>query len=103
METEIWPNLFLECASAGIPIIIANARLSERSLTGYGPVRGLARMAVRCAQTVAAQSQMDADRLIALGARPERVVVAGNIKRTEERRVGKECVSTCRSRWSQYH
>src|SRR3546814_7800859 len=54
---------------AGIPIIIANARLSERSLTGYGPVRGLARMAVRCAQTVAAQSQMDADRLIALGAR----------------------------------
>lgn len=80
METEIWPNLFLECDAAGIPIIIANARLSERSLTGYGPVRGLARMAVRCAHTVAAQSQLDADRLIALGARPERVVVAGNMK-----------------------
>jgi len=80
METEIWPNLFLECASAGIPIVIANARLSERSLGGYGPVRGLARMAVRCAHTVAAQSQADANRLIALGARPERVVVAGNMK-----------------------
>ncbi|MDP2186997.1 MAG: lipid IV(A) 3-deoxy-D-manno-octulosonic acid transferase [Xanthomonadales bacterium] len=80
METEIWPNLFLECDAAGIPIIIANARLSERSLVGYGPVRGLARMAVRCAHTVAAQSQMDADRLIALGARPQRVVVAGNMK-----------------------
>ncbi|PKM09383.1 MAG: 3-deoxy-D-manno-octulosonic acid transferase [Gammaproteobacteria bacterium HGW-Gammaproteobacteria-4] len=80
METEIWPNLFLECASAGIPIVIANARLSERSLGGYGPVRGLARMAVRCAHTVAAQSQADANRLLALGARPERVVVAGNMK-----------------------
>lgn len=80
METEIWPNLFLECARAGIPIVIANARLSERSLGGYGPVRGLARMAVRCAHTVAAQSQADANRLIALGARPERVVVAGNMK-----------------------
>lgn len=80
METEIWPNLFLECSSAGIPIVVANARLSERSLRGYGPVRGLARMAIRCARTVAAQSTTDAERLIALGARPERVVVAGNMK-----------------------
>lgn len=80
METEIWPNLFLECASAQIPIVIANARLSERSLSGYGPVRGLARMAVRCAHTVAAQSQRDAERLIALGAIPRRVTVAGNMK-----------------------
>lgn len=80
METEIWPNLFLECARADIPIIIANARLSEQSLGGYGPVSGLARMAVRCAHTVAAQSHADANRLIALGARPERVMVAGNMK-----------------------
>lgn len=80
METEIWPNLFLECASAQIPIVIANARLSERSLSGYGPVRGLARLAVRCAHTVAAQSQRDAERLIALGAIPQRVTVAGNMK-----------------------
>jgi len=80
METEIWPNLFLECAAAGIPIVIANARLSERSLRGYGPVRALARMAIRCAHTVAAQSATDAARLLALGARPERVVIAGNMK-----------------------
>lgn len=80
METEIWPNLFLECAAAGIPIVVANARLSERSLRGYGPVRALARMAIRCAHTVAAQSGTDAERLTALGARPERVVIAGNMK-----------------------
>lgn len=80
METEIWPNLFLECARADIPIVIANARLSEQSLGGYGPVRGLARMAVRCAHTIAAQTQADANRLIALGAYPERVMVAGNMK-----------------------
>lgn len=80
METEIWPNLFLECEAAQIPIVVANARLSERSLRGYGPVRGLARMAIRCARTIAAQSSADAERLIALGARPERVLVAGNMK-----------------------
>ena len=39
METEIWPNLFLECAARGVPIVVANARLSAKSLRGYGPVR----------------------------------------------------------------
>src|SRR5690606_25615076 len=67
METEIWPNLFLTCHQRGIPIIVANARLSERSLRGYGPVRPLARMAIRCASHVAAQSQPDAERLLELG------------------------------------
>ncbi|MEO8459780.1 MAG: glycosyltransferase N-terminal domain-containing protein, partial [Dokdonella sp.] len=43
METEIWPNLFMTCHERGIPIVVANARLSERSLRGYGPVRPLAR------------------------------------------------------------
>ena len=49
METEIWPNLFLECEKRGVPIVVANARLSEKSLRGYGPVTPLARAAIRCA------------------------------------------------------
>jgi len=80
METEIWPNLFFECNRRGIPIVVANARLSERSLRGYGPVRPLARAAIQCATHVAAQSQADAERLLALGARPEKLSIAGNVK-----------------------
>jgi 3-deoxy-D-manno-octulosonic-acid transferase len=80
METEIWPNLFFECEHRAVPIVVANARLSERSLRGYGPVRPLARDAIRCATFVAAQSHHDAERLLELGARPERLRVVGNLK-----------------------
>ena len=80
METEIWPNLFITCAERRIPIVIANARLSERSLRGYWPIQPLARRAIRCASMVAAQSTSDYERLIALGAEPEHVIIAGNLK-----------------------
>ncbi|WP_395790192.1 lipid IV(A) 3-deoxy-D-manno-octulosonic acid transferase [Aquimonas sp.] len=80
METEIWPNLFLSCEAAGIPVVVANARLSDKSLRGYGPVRPIIRAAIRSARFVAAQSQQDADRLLTLGARPERLRVVGNLK-----------------------
>jgi 3-deoxy-D-manno-octulosonic-acid transferase len=80
METEIWPNLFLICDDRDIPVVVANARLSQRSLDGYGPVRPLARRAIRSARAVAAQSKPDAERLLALGALPERLSIAGNVK-----------------------
>lgn len=80
METEIWPNLFITCRERGIPIVVTNARLSERSLKGYGPVRPLARRAIRCASFVAAQSPIDAERLRSLGAATSRLAVIGNLK-----------------------
>lgn len=80
METEIWPNLFFACRKRGIPVVIANARLSERSLRGYGPVQPLAGEAIRSATFIAAQSQTDYDRFLSLGARPERLAMVGNIK-----------------------
>jgi len=80
METEIWPNLFITCRERGIPIVVTNARLSERSLKGYGPVRPLARRAIRCASFVAAQSPTDAERLRSLGAAVTRLAVVGNLK-----------------------
>lgn len=80
LETEIWPNLFIACRERGIPIVVANARLSERSLRGYGPVRALARRAIRCASYVAAQSPVDAERLRTLGAAVTRLSVVGNLK-----------------------
>ena len=80
METEIWPNLFYECDRRGVPIVVANARLSEKSLRGYGPVRPLARQAIRSARFVAAQSRADAQRLLELGAEPRRLSIVGNLK-----------------------
>ena len=80
METEIWPNLFFECHARKIPLIVANARLSEKSLRGYGPVRPLARSALASARYIAAQSLTDAGRLRDLGAEPERLGVFGNLK-----------------------
>jgi 3-deoxy-D-manno-octulosonic-acid transferase len=100
METEIWPNLFFECERRGVPIVVANARLSEKSLRGYGPVRPLARDAIRCATFVAAQSQQDAERLLELGARPERLRVVGNLK--YDMRVTEDLVpraQQCRAAW----
>ena len=43
METELWPNLYHGCREAGIPLLLVNARLSERSLAGYSRVRPLIR------------------------------------------------------------
>jgi len=80
METEIWPNLFFECQARGIPVIVANGRLSEKSLRGYGPIRPLARSALASTRYIAAQSSTDAARLHDLGADPDRLGVVGNLK-----------------------
>jgi 3-deoxy-D-manno-octulosonic-acid transferase len=78
METEIWPNLLAACAGYGVPVLLANARMSEKSARGYASWRGLVRPALASLAAVCAQSGEDAQRLRALGAR--RVEVAGNLK-----------------------
>lgn len=80
VETEIWPNLYFACRRRGIPLMIVNARLSERSMRGYKPLRGLARSALRCVQLIAAQSRTDVARYRLLGADPQHVLVTGNMK-----------------------
>lgn len=80
VETEIWLNLYVECGRRGIPLVMVNARLSERSLRGYLPVQALARLAMKAVTQVAAQSNADATRLARIGADPARIVVTGNLK-----------------------
>jgi 3-deoxy-D-manno-octulosonic-acid transferase len=80
VETEIWLNLYVECGRRGIPLVMVNARLSERSLRGYLPVQGLAKLAMRAVRLVAAQSNADATRLARIGADPARIHVTGNLK-----------------------
>lgn len=78
METEIWPNLLAGAKRLGVPVMLANARLSERSARGYGRFGALARPAFAALSGVAAQTAGDAVRLQALGACP--VEVCGNLK-----------------------
>jgi 3-deoxy-D-manno-octulosonic-acid transferase len=80
METEIWPNLFAELQRRGVPTIIANARLSERSLQAYRPIAPLVRITMETIDHVAAQSEADAARYRKLGAPAERVHATGNLK-----------------------
>ena len=78
METELWPNLVRECRASNVPVLLANARLSEKSSRGYGRIAGLAREVLQDLAAVGAQTEADAARLAALGA--QRVEVTGNLK-----------------------
>jgi 3-deoxy-D-manno-octulosonic-acid transferase len=78
LETEVWPRLLQECADARVPVALANARLSDRSARRYARVPSLARWAFGNLALVAAQTEHDARRFAALGARD--VSVTGNVK-----------------------
>ena len=80
METEIWPNMITWCYKRNVPLILANARLSERSARGYRRVPRLGRLALKRISQIAAQSDADKQRLISIGAEKDRVTVTGSIK-----------------------
>ena len=80
LETELWPNLIHACAERSIPLVYVNARLSEPSAAGYARFRRLFAPALARVNAVAAQTRGDAERLVATGARADRVVVTGNTK-----------------------
>ncbi len=80
METEIWPNTLAELERRGIPVVLANARLSERSARGYARLAGLTRETLRRFSLIAAQSDADARRFLDLGADPKRTRVTGSLK-----------------------
>lgn len=78
METEVWPTLIAECGKAGVPVVLANARLSERSLRKARKLGKLIADAARGITLVAAQTDADAERVRSLGV--PRVAVTGSIK-----------------------
>jgi 3-deoxy-D-manno-octulosonic-acid transferase len=80
METEIWPNLFTYCGNNNIPLYVINARLSEKSARGYQKIPSLMHSVLANVKCVAAQTQEDAERFIAIGAKPGQVITVGNIK-----------------------
>ena len=80
METELWPNHIHQCAKRGIPVALANARLSARSARGYARFAGLTRPMLEEMSLIAVQTEAEAERFRQLGARPECVEVTGSIK-----------------------
>lgn len=80
VETEIWPNLVHEASAQGVPILLANARLSARSAKGYRKVLGLTRETLQKITLIAPHAEEDAQRFLALGARAQNVEVTGSIK-----------------------
>lgn len=80
METELWPNLFHECGRREVPLVLASARISPRSVSRYRHFLPLFRDALAHGIVIAAQSERDAERFLSLGASEARTHTIGNIK-----------------------
>ncbi|HAT8492968.1 TPA: lipid IV(A) 3-deoxy-D-manno-octulosonic acid transferase [Vibrio vulnificus] len=80
IETELWPNTLATVHKANIPIIVVNARLSEKSQQNYAKVQPLFNLIPPCLSKVLCQSQADADRFAQLGVPTNKLCVTGSIK-----------------------
>ncbi len=102
METELWPNIFHLCRARAIPVFVTNVRMSESSKQKYLRFPRLARATLQQVSRFAVQSIADVQRLLALGADPESVVLTGSIK--FELNVGasqREAAEVLRITWGQ--
>jgi 3-deoxy-D-manno-octulosonic-acid transferase len=80
METELWPNIIRSCNKQQVPVILANARLSEKSARGYAKFPKLTQPMLQGLDLIAAQHRNDAQRFIGLGIDERKVDVTGSIK-----------------------
>ena len=80
MESELWPRMLVECGRAGVPVAVVNARVSDRSYARGLRVRAVWGRVLRRVDLFLAQSEEDARRLVAMGARVDAVRAIGNLK-----------------------
>ncbi|MBY5923354.1 lipid IV(A) 3-deoxy-D-manno-octulosonic acid transferase [Ferrimonas balearica] len=80
METELWPNLIHQCHKRQVPVMLSNARMSERSARGYARFRRLTRPMLAELDAVAAQNAEDGARLVTLGLDPAKLTLCGSLK-----------------------
>jgi 3-deoxy-D-manno-octulosonic-acid transferase len=80
VETELWPNLIYQAQKASVPLLLINARLSQRSLRGYLRFKFFFKRVLNQFTAILTQSEEDAMRFIALGAKPDLVQALGNMK-----------------------
>lgn len=96
METELWPNFYRALGARDIPAIMANGRISDRSYRGYRRIRFAIAPMLAGVSAFGMQTQRDAERIVALGAAADRVVVTGTLKADVE-----PPVDDAAARWSQ--
>ncbi|OGT97905.1 MAG: 3-deoxy-D-manno-octulosonic acid transferase [Geobacteraceae bacterium GWC2_48_7] len=80
METEIWPNFNREAAVRKIPVILANGRISDRSFGRYLKFSWFFRHPLQYFSNLCMQTELDRERIITIGAPPERTITSGNLK-----------------------
>jgi 3-deoxy-D-manno-octulosonic-acid transferase len=80
LETELWPNLFREAARAGSRVLVANGRISDRAWPRYSALQRFFRPMLAIPEAVLVQNEVSRRRYVELGAPPERVRTAGNLK-----------------------
>jgi 3-deoxy-D-manno-octulosonic-acid transferase len=80
METEIWPNFTREARKRGIPLILANGRISDGSFSGYQRFSWFFRHSLEHFSRLCMQTETDHERIVAVGAPPDRVMTIGNLK-----------------------
>jgi len=80
IEKELWPNLLRECGVRGVPVVLASATISARSLRRYQRLTAVFRNTLEHHTVVAAQSELDAARFGELGVPSARIHVVGNLK-----------------------
>lgn len=80
VECEFWPNLVRQAHKRGIPVSLINGRISDLSFKGYMKVRPFTRRLLALIDPVCVQGRQDAERIIAMGARPETVKTHGTAK-----------------------
>ena len=80
LETELWPNLYRACGKRRVPLVLASARISPRSVGRYRMLASLFRETLSHGIVIAAQGEGDAERFRAIGANPAKTHVVGNIK-----------------------
>jgi 3-deoxy-D-manno-octulosonic-acid transferase len=80
LETEFWPNFIREAKMLGIPVLLSNGRVSEKSFGRYGLIKGFVKQVLSGIDSFCVLTEADRDRIVALGADPARIEVTGNIK-----------------------
>ena len=84
VESDIWPNFLFEMKKRNVPLFLVNARLSDKSFSGYGRFPFIAKTLFMFFSKICAQSPQDARRFIQLGVSRDKVVITGNIKFDQE-------------------
>jgi 3-deoxy-D-manno-octulosonic-acid transferase len=80
VETELWPNFLRACGQRGVPVLLLNGRISDRSYPRYQRLKPFFRRVLEPVVAFGMRTERDAERILAMGASPERVRVTGNLK-----------------------